>query len=82
MWEIQTIDFIASTDIESTVLTLILKKMTYKVKKGTEADIEITIKAVDLNIYLEEYIQFLILNEVTEDEIEENAIIFLKKISY
>lgn len=85
--EFQAGEIIESTDVDSSIIAPIFKKMTYKIntikEKENEADIELTIKAVDLNIYMKEYaniIQLLTLDGATEEEIQENAIKFFMEL--
>ncbi|MDU1911325.1 hypothetical protein [Fusobacterium sp.] len=74
--EFQTGKMIESTDVETNVIAPVFKKMTYKIKNITEnkntTEILLSIKAVDVGKYIEEY-QSSTSDEITDEQIEEKA---------
>lgn len=77
--EIQSGKTLDLSNKNSAFVATILKKMTYQVKKttvnGNTADIEVYIKAVDLSLYMKQYMNamiYLTFAGATEEEIEEN----------
>lgn len=74
--EFQMGKMIESTDVETTIIAPIFKKMTYKIKNITEnkntAEILLSIKAVDIEKYIAEY-QSSISDKITDKQIEEKA---------
>ena len=84
---IQTGKILNPSDKDLVIIASILKKMTYQVKKVTEngntADIEVNIKAVNLSLYMREYMATMIplaFAGATEEEIEENATKFFTEL--
>lgn len=84
---VQTGKVLDPSDKDSVTIAAIFKKMTYQVKKVTEngntADIEVNIKAVDLSLYMKEYMATMIplaFAGATEEEIEEKATEFFTEL--